>query len=52
MIPSRHGFEVVVDVGEKIFAAVTAESVEHLGIVPGKQVWFSFKASSVRYIAR
>lgn len=50
VVPSRHGFEVVVDAGEKIFVAVTAESIEHLGIVPGKEVWLSFKASSIRFI--
>ena len=50
VVPSRQGFEVVVDAGEKIFAAVTAESIEHLGVVPGKEVWLSFKASSIRFI--
>ncbi len=50
VVPSRHGFEVVVDAGEKIFVAVTAESIEHLAIVQGKEVWLSFKASSIRFI--
>lgn len=50
IIPSRFGYEVVVDTGEKIFVAVTAESIHHLGIAPGKTVWLAFKASSVRFI--
>lgn len=50
IIPSRVGYEVVVDAGERIFAAVTSESIDHLGIAPGKSVWLSFKASSIRFI--
>ncbi|SDC63763.1 ABC transporter ATP-binding protein [Williamwhitmania taraxaci] len=50
VIPSRIGCEVVVDAIEKIFVAVTSESLDHLGIVPGKSVWLAFKASSVRFI--
>ena len=50
IIPSRVGYEVVVDAIERVFVAVTAESIDHLGITPGKTVWLAFKASSLRFI--
>jgi molybdopterin-binding protein len=52
LYPQRHGVELVVDIGVKVYALVTQESVRNLGLDLGKSVWVSFKASSVRFIAK
>lgn len=48
--PSRIGFEVTIDAGIKLFALVTRESVEKLGLDNGKKIWAGFKASAVRFV--
>ncbi len=50
--PARIGTEVIVDIGRELGALVSEESVASLGLVPGKQVWVSFKASAIKYIRR
>jgi molybdopterin-binding protein len=52
IFPQKYGFEIWVDVGIKIAALVTWESVEKLGLKTDKKVWVSVKANSVRYIPR
>ena len=52
MFQQKHGFEIWVDVGVKVAALVTWESVERLGVKAGKEVWVSVKANSVRFIPR
>lgn len=50
--PQRHGFEVVVNIGISVFVSLTRESLANLNLKIGKEVWVSFKASSVRFIPR
>jgi len=50
LYPHRFGFEVVVDIGVKVYALITAESIQKLEIFIGKEVWISFKANSVKFI--
>lgn len=45
------GSEVLVDAGIPLYVRITKESVEKLELEPGKDVWLSFKASGVRFIA-
>jgi len=52
LYPHRFGFEAVVEIGVKIFALVTGESVQKLEISIGKEVWVSFKANSVKFIKK
>lgn len=49
--PARIGFEICIDAGIRIFALVSRESVEKLGLVPGKHIYAGFKASAVKFIA-
>jgi len=44
------GIEVVVDIGTKVAALITNESVKKLGLRCGKKVWVSFKASAIKYV--
>jgi len=48
----KHGFEIWVDVGIKIAALVTWESVERLELIPHKEVWVSIKANALRFIEK
>jgi tungstate transport system ATP-binding protein len=41
---------VEMDCGFPVLALVTAKSVEEMGLEPGKQLWASFKATSLRVI--
>ena len=50
IFPVRLGVEVIVDIGVEIAALVTRESIEGLGLEPGKRVWASVKASAVRFV--
>lgn len=46
----KHGFEVWVDIGIKVAALITWESLERLNIKPGNKVWVSVKANAVMFI--
>ncbi|MHC4213471.1 MAG: ABC transporter ATP-binding protein [Planctomycetota bacterium] len=50
VIPVGSGMEVTVDIGVRLSALVTVESVKALGLECGKTIWVSFKASAVRFI--
>ncbi|NVO09383.1 MAG: ATP-binding cassette domain-containing protein [Bacteroidales bacterium] len=52
IFPQKHGFEVWVDIGVRVAALVTWESVEKLGLKTDKKVWISVKANSVRFIPK
>ena len=52
IFPQKYGFEVWVDIGIRVAALVTWESVEKLGLKNGERVWVSVKASGVRFIGR
>lgn len=48
--PSPFGFELQVNIGIKLFARITRESLQNLSLREGKEVWVSFKASNVRFV--
>ena len=48
---SGAGMEVVVDAGAEFVVSVSRQSVDKMGLRPGKTVWITFKASAVRFIA-
>lgn len=52
IFPQRFGYEVTVDVGFKVMALVTWESINRLELQHGSDVWVSFKANSLRFIPR
>jgi ABC-type Fe3+/spermidine/putrescine transport system ATPase subunit len=52
IFPQKHGFEIWVDIGIRVAALVTWESVEKLGLKTDKKVWISVKANSVRFIPK
>lgn len=47
---SKTGFEVKVDIGVPLIAAISADSVQNLNIKIGQNIWCTFKASSVQII--
>ncbi len=46
----QHFTEIMVQNSEEFFVMISQQSVENLGLKPGKKVWISFKASSVKII--
>ena len=48
--PCIHGIEVQIDIGIKITAHITHESVKALGLERGKKIWVSFKSTAVKFI--
>jgi len=50
VVPRGGGTEVVVDVGVKITALISRESLRSLNIKTGEKIWVSFKASACRFI--
>ena len=48
--PSPFCFELQVNIGIKLFARITRESLQNLALREGKEVWVSFKASNVRFV--
>ncbi len=52
MAPARLGAELTIDIGVKVAALVTSDSVERLGVECGKDVWVSFEASAAQYIEK
>ncbi len=50
IIPFKNGFEVFVDIGIKICCLISRVSLISLNLATGKNVWVSFKSSSVSYI--
>jgi molybdopterin-binding protein len=45
-----NGMEILLDAGVQFYANITKESFQTLALDPGKEVWFAFKASGVRFI--
>ena len=50
IIPASRGVEVVLDIGIRIHALITRESLNSLGITEGSNLWIHFKATAVRFI--
>lgn len=48
--PSKHGIELVVDIGIKLTAMISKSSLHKLNLSVGNEIFVSFKASAVRFI--
>lgn len=48
---SGAGMELVVDAGIDLVVSVSSHSFNKMKLNPGKEVWLSFKASAVRFVA-
>ncbi|NVO02349.1 MAG: ATP-binding cassette domain-containing protein [Bacteroidetes bacterium] len=47
---TKLGFEVLVDIGIDISVQISRQSLDHLKLKINKEIWISFKASSVSFI--
>ncbi|MGD9978310.1 MAG: ABC transporter ATP-binding protein [Bacteroidales bacterium] len=52
LFPQKFGYEVAVDVGFRVMALVTWESVNRMNLKEGAAVWVSFKANSLRFVPK
>ncbi len=50
IIPASNGVEVILDIGIRIHALITRESINTLDITEGSVLWIHFKATAVRFI--
>jgi molybdopterin-binding protein len=50
IIPATKGVEVILDIGIRMHALITRESINTLGITEGSILWLHFKATAVRFI--
>lgn len=50
-IPLAQGVELHIEAGDNFTVVVSEESVGHLNLKPGSQVWMSVKASAVRFVS-
>jgi molybdopterin-binding protein len=50
IIPAVKGIDVILDIGVRIHALVTQESVQSLGITEGRVLWVHFKAMAVGFV--
>jgi molybdopterin-binding protein len=50
IIPAIKGVEVILDIGIRIHALITRESISNLGITEGSVLWIHFKATAMRFI--
>jgi len=48
---SGHGMEVIVDAGVEFVVAVSQTSFDKMQLQPGKEIWLTFKASAVKFLA-
>ncbi len=48
--PKKEGYQICIDIGINLYAYITTEAFDKLGIHEGLAVWASFKASSVEVI--
>ena len=51
ILPVKSGIELWIDVGVKISALITLETLEKFGFVENENVWISFKATAVQFVA-
>ncbi len=52
IIPAKLGVELIVDIGVEIYVLVTLESIKTLDLHQGKDVWLTFKATAIKFIAK
>lgn len=50
IIPAIRGTFVIVDIGIRFHALITADSLKRLDLREGKRIWLHFKATAVRFI--
>jgi len=50
IIPGIRGTDVVADIGIRLHALITDESLNRLELREGKQIWLHFKATAVKFI--
>jgi len=50
VFPTALGVEVIVDVGVEFCVVVTKTSSRKMDLIQGKEIWISFKATSVQFI--
>lgn len=48
---SGSGMEILIDAGVELVASLSRQSFEKMGIIQGKTIWVSFKASAVSFLA-
>ncbi len=46
-----YGMELIVMAGEPYVVSISRQSCDMLGLIPGLQVWITFKASAVRFLS-
>jgi len=51
ILTTKYGFDIVIDIGIPIHSAITEESYINLNIAFGKNIFVSFKASSIKFIS-
>jgi ABC-type sugar transport system ATPase subunit len=52
IIPAAMGTEIIADIGLPLGVLVSDDSVDGLNLKPGNEIWLSFKASAIKYIAK
>ena len=52
MAPTRHGMEVIVDIGIKVAALITRKSAEKYNLTKRSPVWIGIKATAVHFIEK
>ncbi len=52
MAPARLGSELIIDIGMKVAALVSSESVQRLGLECGKDIWVGLEALAAQYIEK
>lgn len=52
MAPARLGAELTIDIGVKVVALVTTDSISQMGVECGKDVWVSLEAEAAQYIEK
>jgi molybdopterin-binding protein len=49
--PGMKGYEITVDIGVPVHAVITRSALSSLHLLEGNEIWVSFKASALRFIA-
>lgn len=50
IVRAHLGVEIIVDIGVKVSILITDSSLQNLNLFEGKEIWVSFKASSVKFL--
>jgi len=50
IIKSHESIDVIIDIGALLHVCITEISLSTMNLIPGKEVWLSFKASSVKVL--